>query len=326
MPKSYAAGATTPGRPSTILECDVRHVRMPSVLQLVEAEMYTGRITLTPGGVIAIRSGAVVGAVTDSGLNGVAAMRELFLFSEGVCRIELDSSVEGKPLASTISLILDGCKLLDEWNELEGERLLFTSHATMLTPDLEAALAAMRPVLDAMQAGHTLRAAVSETLAHRSAVVPQVMRLIEAGVVDLPRSSSAAHVPLSLATQPEPAVVSPPPLPVAVTPAAPSRKSKRPAAVSPLVAPVTVNAAAPVAAPAAVSSAAPAQVTRDAKVTAEELGDLDELVTRARNFIRSNKLDDAERLLRAAIERNPNDRVLAQNMRHLALRRMQQPA
>jgi len=112
MPKRFAADATTSDRRSTILECDVRHVRMPSVLQLVEAEMYTGRISLAPGGVITIRSGAVVGAVSDGGLMGVAAMRELFLVSEGVCRIDLDASVAGKPVASTISLILDGCKLL----------------------------------------------------------------------------------------------------------------------------------------------------------------------------------------------------------------------
>lgn len=265
-------GTTTspPPEPVTVLTGDVRHVRLPSLLQLCEAEMLTGRIVLESGEV-ALRSGAVVAARSDHGLDGIAAMRELFLVAEGPCRIELDASQTGQPLAPTISLVLDGCKLVDEWNELAGLRFAYARQPTMLTPALSEALAEVRAALDVMQAGATLAEAARQLGAVRSALVPHLMRLFEAGVIQelLPGE--------------------PPPLPLPLS-------DRRTDAASPSGPP----------------SLPPVP------------DDLDELVTRARAHARRGELDLAEHLLRAAIERHPNDRVLAQNLRHVLLRRSQQ--
>ncbi len=265
-----------------ILQCDVRHVRMPSLLQLCEGEMYTGRVTLAPGGVIAVRSGLVVGAETTTGLSGVAAMRELFLLPEGNCKIELDASVEGAPIDTTIGIILDGCKLLDEWNELAGERLVVTK--TKPPAALQPALAGLREVLAEMRTGSTLYEAVTDTGAHRSVVIQQVMKLMEVGVLEIG------------AGEPEPVEVAP----IEAHPVAPP--------------------------PLPPQASGPKSGQRERPLPRVDMSgvDLDELVTRARAFIRTGHFDDAEQLLRAALERNPNDRVLAQNLRHLALRRAQQ--
>ena len=263
-----------------ILECDVRHVRMPSLLQLCEGEMYTGRVRLAPGGVIAVRSGSVVGAETTTGLNGVAAMRELFLMPEGNCKIELDANVEGAPIDTTIGIILDGCKLLDEWNELAGERLVVSK--TKPPAELKAAFAALREVIAEMRTGSTLYEAVTDTGAHRSIVITQVMKLMEAGVLEVGGEAPVEPDPI------EAHPVAPPPLPT--------------------------------------QASGPKSGQRERPVHRIDTSgvDLDELVTQARGFIRSGHFDDAEQLLRAALERNPNDRVLAQNLRHLALRRAQE--
>ncbi|MFO0747704.1 MAG: DUF4388 domain-containing protein [Myxococcota bacterium] len=260
-------------RHPAVIEGDVRHVRLPSLLQLAEAEMHTGRLALTPGGSVAVRQGAVVDAATDSGLTGLAAMRELFLVADGRFALFLDASIAGTPLAPTIALVMDGCKLMDEWVLLASERYVEPPRAPSPTPAEAVALARLQPVLAAMRDGATLEAAVAATGAHRSEIVPVLQALVDAGRL-------------------EPAA-----------PEAPAAATPPPAATAPVATP------APPAPPAA---AAPDEPVPD---------DLDELLSRARALMRRLELDAAERLLRAALERRPNDRVLAQNLRHLVLRR-----
>jgi hypothetical protein len=248
--------------------------------------------------VIAIRSGAVVGAFTDSGLNNISAMRELFLAPEGSCRVELDGTVKGQPIGSTIALTLDGCKLLDEWNELSPERLALSSHTFTMTPELEESLESVRSVIDAMHDGATLIDAVDQTSSERSVVLPHIMRLVEGGVVELP-VNGMAHLPLSK--------------PV-------TSRNERPAPKA------EIATEKPLAKRAASNGHRDddASVSEPDDETVEIPEDIDELLVTARSHIKANELDAAERMLRVAIERYPNDRVLAQNMRHLALRRMQQ--
>ncbi|MCC6623628.1 MAG: DUF4388 domain-containing protein [Deltaproteobacteria bacterium] len=243
-----------------VMEGDLRHVRLPSLLQLAEAELYTGRITLTPGGSVTLHDGAVVAAATDHGLVGLGGLMELFLASEGRFVVTLDPTIVGAPLAPTIAIIMDGCKLIDEWTQLASERYTAGPDAARAHGGDAERLARVRPVLAAMARGATVAAAVASAGVSRASVVPDLLALVEAGLI----------VP--------PDVLAPPP----------------------------TDTSAPI---------APTALLTD--------DDIDELASRGRAHIRSGDLDSAEQLLRMALERRPNDRVLAQNLRLIALRRAQ---
>lgn len=246
-----------------ILESDAKHVRLASLLQLVEIEMYTGRLSVDEAGFIMVRNGAVVGADAD-GIGGVEALNELFLHLEGRVRLELDETITGRPLAPTIALVMDGCRLIDEWLQLANERWAI-AHAVQIDERLGAHLRAMRPALLAMDRGATLEQAVVEVGTRRALATESFGALIEAGVVVPAKGRPLALVP---APEPEPE-----------------------------------------------STSAAEGLDVDANM------DVDDLIAHARRLARANDIDRAERLLRAALERRPNDRVIAQNLRHLALRR-----
>ena len=250
-----------------ILDGDLRHVRLASLLQLAEIEMYTAHIRLEDLGVISLRAGSVVAAYTAQ-LEGLAAVHELFLASEGRVRIELDDDVAGRPLAATIALVMDACRLVDEWQQMAGECWVLTSDMK-LAPEHVRLLEPLRPVIAEMARGATLEVALTQLGRARAPLVAPLSTLIEAGVL----------VPIKSA-RPLLSVVTPPPLPADA-------------------------------------------FSRDEPPPQEPLDDaqIDELVTNARRLMRANQFEHAERLLRTALEQRPNDRAIAQNLRHLALRR-----
>jgi tetratricopeptide (TPR) repeat protein len=92
-------------------------VRVASLLQLAENEMLTGRLTIDGVGDITALQGRVVGA-THRDLTGTIALYELFLYQEGDFRFSLDPSVRGEALGPLLALILEGCRLADEWERL----------------------------------------------------------------------------------------------------------------------------------------------------------------------------------------------------------------
>jgi len=244
-----------PASASSILEGDARHVRLASLLQLAEIEMYTAKLWLGEVGFIAVRNGSVV-ASQALGLDGVEAVFELFLHLEGRVRVMLDETIEGAPLATTISLVMDGCRLIDEWQQLSQDRWVIASVAEVADA-FAPALTAMRPVLMAMERGARLEAALAEVGIARAKAVPALCALVEAGVI----VPAKAVRPLSLVAQPTP------------------------------------------------------DALQDAP------GDVDELIAQARRLVRANDFARAEQLFLRALEQRPNDRVIAQNLRHLALRR-----
>jgi hypothetical protein len=95
-----------------LLRFRLERVRLPSILQLVESEGLTGRISL-PGGEILLLDGGVVGARTGD-LEGRPALGELFLVASGQASLE-DHPSRGASLGPMMSLVIDGCRRADDW-------------------------------------------------------------------------------------------------------------------------------------------------------------------------------------------------------------------
>jgi hypothetical protein len=186
---------------TTVLEGDARFVRLPALLQLAENELHTGRIRLAPGGVVELAVGQVVRARTDDGLEAMLGLHELFFVESGRFTLELDDSVRGPSLGPTIGLIMDACKLLDDWTQLSQERWIL-AESTLVGHEREADVTQVRPLLSAMARGLTLGQAHEEARQRgrpisRSTSTPALLRLIDCGLI----------IPM------DPNLLAPPPLP-----------------------------------------------------------------------------------------------------------------
>ena len=180
------------------LEADLHLVHLPSLLQLVESELHTGRIEFAPGGSIDIVSGQVVGARTHDGLEHEFALHELFFVDTGRVSVVLDESVRGTPLGPTFGIIMDGAKLIDEWTQLADERWLL-AESTPVPPEREPEVTLLRPLLVAMSRGATLGRAYAQVSQRartpaRAQLVPALLRLIENGLVSA--TAPIEHEPL----------------------------------------------------------------------------------------------------------------------------------
>lgn len=100
-----------------ILAGCLQRIPAAALLQVIEAESLTGRLVLqdTPI-VMEAREGSIVRA-RDGAREGVKAVLGAFFLTDG--RFELTAhDVEGAPLASTMGLVMEGLRQLDEWNRL----------------------------------------------------------------------------------------------------------------------------------------------------------------------------------------------------------------
>ncbi len=100
-----------------LLRGDLRRIGIPSVLQLAEAESVTGRIEVEGCGVIDVWEGQPVQARCAS-LDGLSAFLEIFLLPSESFRVVADPGVEGRPLGAVVGLIMEGCRLADEWRRI----------------------------------------------------------------------------------------------------------------------------------------------------------------------------------------------------------------
>ncbi len=103
----------------SILSGSLRHVGIGSLLNLITSEQYSGWLTIEDAGTIGFCKGCMTCAST-SGATGTRAVLELFLAFEGNFLFELGDCPHGPSLGPTMALMMEGCRLLDEWNRLSA--------------------------------------------------------------------------------------------------------------------------------------------------------------------------------------------------------------
>lgn len=140
-----------------ILQGDTAAIGLFAVIQLAEGEALSGRLVL-PRGEVALHLGNVVGARFGA-VTGVDALYEHLLWRGGRFVFE-DAPVPAAPgLGPAAALMLEGCRLLDEWQRVEGLVLACAPDAapsTKLAP-LVPHLDGRRRVRDAVARAGMLR-------------------------------------------------------------------------------------------------------------------------------------------------------------------------
>jgi hypothetical protein len=128
---------------------------LSSLLGLLEAEAFSGRMVYGSG-VIAFARGAPVRAELGA-RSGVPALLELFLEPAGTFVIERADVAAGPPLGDPTALLLEGCRLQDEWARLAPIAVLPQGP---LPPALQPLVALLdgRPLVDAVAAAGLARA------------------------------------------------------------------------------------------------------------------------------------------------------------------------
>ncbi|MES2638934.1 MAG: DUF4388 domain-containing protein [Myxococcota bacterium] len=154
-----------------ILRGDLQAVGLSTVLQAVEAEGLTGKISV-PRGEIEVHMGNVVSARVAN-LGGIDALMELFLQPGGTFVVHTAEVVPAVALGPLTTLVLDGCRLLDEWQRIAASALLPTG-----TGPLPATLARLTPHLDGRTA---IRDGVTTAGEWRCRVIDPLIQALEDG-------------------------------------------------------------------------------------------------------------------------------------------------
>lgn len=154
---------------------------LSTLLQLVEMEVLTGRVRYDRGGEIGVYGGSIVRAGLGR-LSGVGALLEMFLVTSGPFGVDVGAEPKAPPLGSTAALVLDGCRLLDDWRRIES-LFLSAGRAGPLPPPLQALQFDGR-----LPTGSVLAAAG----AARHPLVDPILQAIESGVlVEVARAAPA---------------------------------------------------------------------------------------------------------------------------------------
>lgn len=165
----------------SVLHGELAHVRLGSLLQLAEAEGFTGGLVLEGAGTIAIAQGQPVAARCGR-LAGVAAVRELFFAEAGRFWLELGPVAEAPPLGPVIALVMDGARVVDEWERLAPLHLRWDAEGEGSADEGCARLVARaRAVLARLDGRDTTRAAVTLARANRGEVTDPLRLLLEEG-------------------------------------------------------------------------------------------------------------------------------------------------
>ena len=107
--------------PETVLTGVLGPIGLSSLLHLVEGDMLTGRL-IWPEGAIAFVRGQLVDVVSG-GLSGLPGLRCAFTHERGAFSLTLDETIEGTPMGRMAPLIMDACRVADEWARLRTLRL-----------------------------------------------------------------------------------------------------------------------------------------------------------------------------------------------------------
>lgn len=162
--------------PEVILAGSLHHVPVAALLQIVAAESLTGIVRLlgTPT-VLHARGGSVVQA-EDGPRTGIVAVLGAFFVSADRFEI-VEHEVVGEPIGSTMGLVMEGLRVVDEWERLSSLVLVSTAD-----PDWTPS-PVLRAVLEHLDGDRPL--AEAAVLARRSPpeLVDEVLRAMEEGFV-----------------------------------------------------------------------------------------------------------------------------------------------
>jgi len=151
-----------------IFSGDLQHIRLSSLLQLVELEHLEGRLHLMPGGELTVHDGQLVSAQYLK-YTGVDALLVMLTLTEGRFAFSVQSVEAGQPLCSLMSLLMGSARLEDEWERLAPMILAPVEQVTESLPSLEpigTLLDGQRTLAEAMVGHHpyTLLDAVIDAL------------------------------------------------------------------------------------------------------------------------------------------------------------------
>lgn len=182
-----------------VLAGSLKAVGLPSLLQLAESEGLSGRLSLHGAGEVELREGLPVAARCE-GLQARAALLELFLVdADRFSLLATASPPAGAPLGEVIELVMEGCRLADEWSRLAACPVVRGPAAPVAGP--------VGRLLAALEPGQPLDIGRRAAGLARAACVDPLLDLVEQGALRLaPPVELPAPAPAEL----------PPPAPAAV--------------------------------------------------------------------------------------------------------------
>ena len=159
--------------PEVVLAGSIRHLPAPALLQIMDSESLTGELTIDPAGArLDVSGGSVVAAACD-GLTGTPAVIATFLIDHGTFEL-VEVDVAGQPLAPTMSLVMEGLRVLDEWTRLQPMVLTVGEGSW-------AASERLRPALLLLDGERPLAEAIVLARVHPITVVDEILKALEAG-------------------------------------------------------------------------------------------------------------------------------------------------
>lgn len=157
-----------------LLRFRLDRIRLPSILQLVESDGLTGRVTL-PRGEILLLDGEIVAARAGD-LQGKGALGELFLIACGRATLD-EHPTQGTSLGSMMGLIIDGCRRADDWERF-GALVLTLARGAPLPEAPER-----RRILDGFDGQRAVFEVVERLAVHASVLVDVVAEALETGLL-----------------------------------------------------------------------------------------------------------------------------------------------
>ena len=174
-----------------LLRCRPQHIGIPTVVQLVEGLGLTGVLTVEMDdqvlSEVRFSAGRPVWA-RCGGVDGQAAMLDTFTVDGSLVRFEARDAVPGDPLGDVLGLVMEGCRVSDDWRRIETMRVGVngTPMPTLLGP--------VAKVVERLNGIATVGEAVRSAGVGRAEVVDALLDLLTAGsieLVELPADSPA---------------------------------------------------------------------------------------------------------------------------------------
>ena len=158
---------------------DGRRLGLGSLLQLAEGEALSGRLSWGEGSISFAQGAPVDARLRD--LSGFAAVREMFLTPAPTFTLEQGEPPAGRPFADASTILLEGCRLQDEWARVA--HLVLQKRGDV--------------AVDLPFDGRTVEALVAEAKVPRYRVVDPILAAIDAGKLAVVRVEAAVAPPES---------------------------------------------------------------------------------------------------------------------------------
>ncbi len=166
------------------LRCSTQSIEITLVLQLAQAQRFTGRLSVEGSlpfvGTVDLYEGHPT-AASCGPAEGAVGVLELFLIPTSRATLSVHPVREAPPLREMLALILEGCRLRDEWIGLRA-RALEHDPAHPL-PEGRADGPGLRALLAALDGSQTLAEAIREAGLVRAEVIDPVRALLAEGIL-----------------------------------------------------------------------------------------------------------------------------------------------